>query len=732
MHKFLCLIDSEYIDPQLEAYLEALDSYGNEVYLYTNICNSQHDPLDVLYELDQVYQGGSEDNSYIFITNMKSLFGIVYRALHQVFDGFVFYHQADTLEYHTLGFYQEITNIAISECELLNKPIYSNTSTLHLYGTEFSTLDYMGLTETFSANSGAVHSGESYPVRKYYYYKGIYYVFEPIQAEQKVVINLDAKEQIPADFRFPGFDRLQYMYSYNRERLNELLIMLNSMSEKGAGLVLKRMTALEEELKGYFPFVFHNTCCILEDAAQSLEESNPYHSLFLRSFLMQVTKSSYQYNEFLKLANSGLLTRDNKFFLWHQCKRYSLTKKISGNQESSSLLRQIYHNAFLEYEAELKDLLKPIPKEERNNELIVIFAIQFLSEGHAPTRTTLERCYTLGKLLGKRILFINTKEQYTDQGFFPVYNPTFGNVIPEFSNCSSYQYKDFVIPFYQPSESMPTIPVIREIVEQIRILKPSMIFSIGNGSMVADLCGKLVPEASIGVAFSNLTTTEATFSVVGREISEEEWDGLYSRGYTRNNIIESTFTFELKKKKGWVSREDLNLPTDRFLLVTVGIRLDTEVDDDFFEMLQDTYSHGTHIVFAGNFERYGYFCDRHPGLREHSTFIGYYEDILSLMEICDLYVNPRRLGGGFSIIEAFHEGKPGVTISTGDIAVAAGKDFCVKDYKEMTEVIKRYIEDKDFYNVMVEKARDREAIVTDSVRAMEDILNKIQNNPLFF
>lgn len=732
MYKFLCMIDSEYIDPQLEAYLEALDNYGYEVYLYTNVSNSHHDPLDVLYELDQINMSGSEDNSYIFITNVKSLFEIVYRVLHQVFDGFVFYAQADTSDYNAIGIYHIITTTPISENELLNKPIYSNTSTLHLYGMDFSPLDYMGLIETFSASGCAIHYEESYPVRKYYYYDGIYYVFEPIQAEQKAVIQLDAREKIHTNFSFPGFDKLQYMYSYNRERLNELFIMLDMMSEKDVSMVLKKLESLEEEMKGYFPFVFCNTCCILEDAAQLVQEGDLYRSLLLHSFLMQITKNTYHYNEFLKLVNSGLLTRDNKFFLWHQCKRYSLTKKITGNQESSNLLRQIYHNTFLEYETELKDELKPIPKEERNNELIVIFTIQFLSEGHAPTRTTLERCYTLGKLLGKKILLINTKEQYTEQGFLPIYNPTYGNVIPEFSQCSSYQYKDLIIPFYQPSESMPTLPVIREIIEQIRIIKPSMIFSIGNGSIVADLCGKLVPEASIGVAFSNLTTTEATFSVIGRQIGEGEWDGLYTRGYTRNNIIESTFTFELKKKKGKISRENLNLPTDRFLLVTVGIRLDTEVEDDFFEMLEDTYSYGTHIVFAGNFERYNYFCDRHPSLREHSTYIGYFEDILSLMELCDLYVNPRRLGGGFSIIEAFHEGKPGVTINTGDIAVAAGKDFCVKDYKEMTEVIKRYIEDKDYYNTMVEKARDREVFVTDSARAMEDILYKIQNNPLYF
>lgn len=44
---------------------------------------------------------------------------------------------------------------------------------------------------------------------------------------------------------------------------------------------------------------------------------------------------------------------------------------------------------------------------------------------------------------------------------------------------------------------------------------------------------------------------------------------------------------------------------------------------------------------------------------------------MAVDELMDLYVNPKRSGGGYSIIEAFSVGIPGVTLRNGDIAAAA-------------------------------------------------------------
>ena len=91
------------------------------------------------------------------------------------------------------------------------------------------------------------------------------------------------------------------------------------------------------------------------------------------------------------------------------------------------------------------------------------------------------------------------------------------------------------------------------------------------------------------------------------------------------------------------------------------------------------------------------------------------------MEICDLYVNPDRLGGGFSIIEAFAKGKPGVYLNRGDVYTAGGVEFAVGSFDEMAEQIFKYKDDKEYYNTMAGLAKERSILMTSSKEAIEDI-----------
>ena len=75
-------------------------------------------------------------------------------------------------------------------------------------------------------------------------------------------------------------------------------------------------------------------------------------------------------------------------------------------------------------------------------------------------------------------------------------------------------------------------------------------------------------------------------------------------------------------------------------------------------------------------------------------------------------------------MEAMFKGLPVVTIDYGDVSVNAGKEFCVKDYREMQDKILRYYEDKEYYKEMSKKAKVRTEILLDTetefVRIMEE------------
>ncbi|MCI9080242.1 MAG: glycosyltransferase family 1 protein, partial [Lachnospiraceae bacterium] len=84
-----------------------------------------------------------------------------------------------------------------------------------------------------------------------------------------------------------------------------------------------------------------------------------------------------------------------------------------------------------------------------------------------------------------------------------------------------------------------------------------------------------------------------------------------------------------------------------------------------------------------------------------------------------------RLGGGFSIIEAFSKGKPGVYLNRGDVYTAGGSDFAVCNFDEMLNQILKYKDDRDYYNYMSVIARKRAELMTSSKEAITDIDRQI-------
>ena len=140
----------------------------------------------------------------------------------------------------------------------------------------------------------------------------------------------------------------------------------------------------------------------------------------------------------------------------------------------------------------------------------------------------------------------------------------------------------------------------------------------------------------------NIPKTINNMKILDRNLYNEE-----KSFYIKCDIIESRFTYELKPQKEIFSRESKGLPEDRFILVIIGIRFEFEITDGFMEMLEGVCSKGYYVVFTGIMDNYNKLMENYPLVSANSLFIGYCDDILALMDICHLYVNLDRLGGGF-------------------------------------------------------------------------------------
>lgn len=469
----------------------------------------------------------------------------------------------------------------------------------------------------------------------------------------------------------------------------------------------------------------------LEEQVKELETSNIEVAIYLLSILVDIKNSPTYLKELLLMVLEHKELGDEKrFFLWNQCMALLFRRPSLGKGNIHQILNQIYDEIYQEYKQCYT--LKCIPKKERCEEKVIVITNQMLSEGHAPTHSLLERSYILKKYMKKEVYIINTRELLTMVGGVLFSDCFTGNYIEEYTKnkCITYQGEEF--PVYQPDKFMPNDQEIHKIIELVQTIKPYYIMNIGGNSLIADLICQIAPMISIATVFSNLPFTKAPFSMIGRKLTEEEKDFYQKKGYTKDAIIESTFTFQIKEKEEIATREELRIPKNTFVIAVVGSRLDSDVKEDFIEMLLHVTRKKGFVIFIGLFDEYENRCKQFKELKEHSISAGYCDDVMAILELCDLYVNPKRIGGGFSVIEAFHAGIPAVTTPMGDVAVASGEEFWVSDYKEMEEIIEKYMEDKEFYNKMVQIGKEREKIVTNGEAALKEALDKMLKSERFF
>jgi hypothetical protein len=371
---------------------------------------------------------------------------------------------------------------------------------------------------------------------------------------------------------------------------------------------------------------------------------------------------------------------------------------------------------------------REIPIVQRDKDLVFVFTGQILNLNHAPTKTLLDRCYILQKHCGKKVFIVNTAMASTPTGMCPYYKLVWGDYIPELLKYSRLEWKDEQFEFMQCKDNMPNLDTITELVKLLNEKKPYYILNIGGDDICTDICGMFVPEITISTVFSDVATSCCKYQIVGGDISDEGKKKLDILNVDEENVIRTLFTFSFKEQTHTYTRAELGIPEDSFVLQVVGGRLDGEVDDEFLGMLDRVMgvNERLFVVFMGKFETFDMRIQKYENLAPKAIYLGYCEDALAVTECCDIYVNPRRRGGGSSAAEALYKGVPVVTLEYGDVSSAVGEEFWVTDYKAMEDIIVRYSLDKEYYNEMSESGKKRAALLLDSNASFGTAIREIE------
>lgn len=346
-----------------------------------------------------------------------------------------------------------------------------------------------------------------------------------------------------------------------------------------------------------------------------------------------------------------------------------------------------------------------IPIEKRNEKRIVIMTEQLVGTRHAPTHMVLEYAYVLqtvfnyevrvygcnsNLILPQTLWLKTTGYKGLEKGVFDIQYK--GTVI----SCRNLPMQDTDVEGYGA--------MLREIYEW----NPLFVFNMGIVNPVADVLCQFTTVAVMDMTIRCPVSEAQILLREGRSSDdlEQEYEKMREEGQ-KQLFLEKIFPAIINRSKTIYKREQFGLPDNKFIVAIVGNRLNAEIDDNFAAIMKEILKKNRKIVYViigrGDNTR-AYFQEECKKGRIY--YLGYCEDLYGIYGMVDLYLNPKRIGGGFSAAMALEIGIPVVTLPDCDVAYYAKKQFCVYGAEEMIQTVCRYAQDPLFYNKKKEQIKE--------------------------
>ncbi len=166
-----------------------------------------------------------------------------------------------------------------------------------------------------------------------------------------------------------------------------------------------------------------------------------------------------------------------------------------------------------------------------------------------------------------------------------------------------------------------------------------------------------------------------------------------------------------------------------FVLVTVGVRLIYEMEALFMESVCRLLEKRNMTWLIVGSELPQFLKEKYQELIHQKKIIAYgmENDLPALYNICDVYLQPNRIGGGISVTWAMRQGLPVAMLRfPSDGLEWLGKENAVEgSYVELIKYIDKLYSDRSFYNQMSTRVREKsyKNTVANCTESMIRILN---------
>lgn len=367
-------------------------------------------------------------------------------------------------------------------------------------------------------------------------------------------------------------------------------------------------------------------------------------------------------------------------------------------------MRKVHRKSIACFSRDLGCEFPYIPIKKRNKNRIVILTEQLLNSRHAPTAMTLQTAYVLQKKLGYEVLLMTcTSNRFISPG---LWFHTRGFNAADERGYKKLDYQGEELSLYQYPMKLCTVDDYRQMLSQIYDWNPLLVLNMGINNPIADL-----PQKFTTVAERAMVTTapisEADILIRNVHQSDEleaEYEAELSPHQTQV-FMDRKFPAIIEKSEKTYTRPELGLPENKFLIAVVGNRLNSEIDETFIQLMYDILQSNDQIdiVIIGSADD---ILNQLKNEMHENRFhyLGYCKDLLAVYGLLDLYLNPKRQGGGWSSTIALKAGLPVVTLPECDVAHSVGEHFIVPSYEDMLHTILRYSTDTAFYKEQQQSA----------------------------
>ncbi len=397
-----------------------------------------------------------------------------------------------------------------------------------------------------------------------------------------------------------------------------------------------------------------------------------------------------------------------RIFLYWQLVRISfLNKEILNNIN----IKEIYDSILdtINKISSLKDISE-IKVKSKNKQIAVFITNQFLSYEHSPTKVLLSMVKSINdkfKEIDKIYIFNSTEMPKTSPCSY--YKPSVFNHINISDEYFYYLMKlasidRCEVSYFDDIDETNSLKKIDSILEEIYNLNPNFIISIGGSNILADMCNNFTdvytygttrdtPIAKTKYLVKSLNTTKIKETLINDKQSIIE-------------IPQGFFGLEDKYEESY-TREEFEIPKDLFLISIVGNRLEEELSDKFIDICKDilTKNKNTGIVFIGEYKK-EHLKTKFPKDAYNRLYtIGFKKNLISAISLSDMFLNPKRTGGGYGGLAAISCNIPVISINTGDVSELLSDEFKVSSYSEMLDLVNSIIGNNDLYISMCDKTK---------------------------